>query len=268
MITDLADRSLLRTGEDRRALTGARREPQDSAAGGATATWTGTAGRCRPTSPRTTGRCTQRRRGHRAPLGRSTASLAPGSVERVGRDRDRAEPLPAVPGLGCRRHIDAVDAARPGVGYLARQLAGTRTRAGRPSGAACRALNPALPATADRRAGPGARRCRATPSRLAGADYDLASMHFVAESVTEDPRRVRRVLRGVRRDGPTGRPSRRGIHGEHGPLRAGRRVALAGLPVDGAAVARVFGPLTRELRVSRIDADPGCPTTATPGWCC
>jgi len=30
-----------------------------------------------------------------------------------------------------------------------------------------------------------------------------------------------------------------------------------GLPVDGAAVSEVFGPLTRDLRVARVDADPG-----------
>jgi hypothetical protein len=32
-----------------------------------------------------------------------------------------------------------------------------------------------------------------------------------------------------------------------------------GLPVDGAAVAEVFGPLTRDLQVTRVDADPGLP---------
>ena len=32
-----------------------------------------------------------------------------------------------------------------------------------------------------------------------------------------------------------------------------------GSPVDGAIVARIFGPLIEDLRVSRIDADPGLP---------
>ena len=38
-----------------------------------------------------------------------------------------------------------------------------------------------------------------------------------------------------------------------------------GLPVDAAAVSRVFEPLTRDLQVSRIDADPGLPAYGYTG---
>jgi hypothetical protein len=32
-----------------------------------------------------------------------------------------------------------------------------------------------------------------------------------------------------------------------------------GIPIDPAMVTRVFAPLTEDLEVSRIDADPGLP---------
>jgi hypothetical protein len=38
-----------------------------------------------------------------------------------------------------------------------------------------------------------------------------------------------------------------------------------GTPVDGTTVARLVGPLTEDLRISRIDADPDLPAYGYTG---
>jgi hypothetical protein len=94
---------------------------------------------------------------------------------------------------------------------------------------------------------------------LAGSDYDLASMHFVAESVTEDPDEFEEFCAAFV---ATVRPGGHlvAVFMENmSRYELGDGSRWPGTPVDGAIVARVFGPLTEDLRVSRIDADPGLP---------
>ena len=93
----------------------------------------------------------------------------------------------------------------------------------------------------------------------AGAGYDLASMHFVAESVTEDPDEFAAFCAAF---AATVRP---GGHLIAAFMENMRRYELGdgsrwpGIPVDVAAVTRAFATLTEDLQVSRIDADPGLP---------
>ena len=87
---------------------------------------------------------------------------------------------------GAARRIDAVDRSAAGLGYLRRQLTEGPDPIWEPFWQRCRALNPALPDTVEEALARVHVR-HGDAFALAGSDYDLASMHFVAESVTEDP---------------------------------------------------------------------------------
>ena len=84
-------------------------------------------------------------------------------------------------------------------------------------------------------------------------------MHFVAESVTEDSGEFAgfcaAFVDAVRPGGHLVAAFMENM-GRYG-LGDGSR--WPGLPVDAAAVAAVFTPLTVELEVTRIDADPDLP---------
>ena len=92
---------------------------------------------------------------------------------------------------------------------------------------------------------------------LAGADYDLASMHFVAESVTEDPDEFAGFCAAFVATVRPGGHLVAAFMENMARYELGDGSRWPGLPVDGAAVSEVFGPLTRDLRVARVDADPG-----------
>ena len=94
---------------------------------------------------------------------------------------------------------------------------------------------------------------------LAGSDYDLASMHFVAESVTEDPDEFEEFCAAFVATVRPGGHLVAAFMENMSRYELGDGSRWPGTPVDGAIVARVFGPLTEDLRVSRIDADPGLP---------
>jgi hypothetical protein len=143
---------------------------------------------------------------------------------------------------GAARRIDAVDRSAAGLGYLQR----------------CRALNPALPDTVEE-ALTRVHVRHGDAFALAGSDYDLASMHFVAESVTEDPDEFEEFCAAFVATVRPGGHLVAAFMENMSRYELGDGSRWPGTPVDGAIVARVFGPLTDDLRVSRIDADPGLP---------
>jgi hypothetical protein len=184
--------------------------------------------------------------------------LAPGSVARAVEVGTGPNLYPLFLASGAARHIDAVDAGNAGLRYLRAQLAGGPDPSWEPFWARCRALNPALPATAS----DALRRVRAMQGdafALAGADYDLASMHFVAESVTEDPDEFAGFCAAFVATVRPGGHLVAAFMENMARYELGDGSRWPGLPVDGAAVAEVFGPLTRDLQVTRVDADPGLP---------
>lgn len=186
------------------------------------------------------------------------AGLAPGSVGRAVEIGAGPNLYPLFLASGAARRIDAVDRSAAGLDYLRRQLADGPDPSWRPFWERCRALNPGLPATAEE-ALRRVRVCRGDAFALAGAGYDLASMHFVAESVTEDPDEFAgfcaAFVAAVRPGGHLVAAFMENM-GRYG-LGDGSR--WPGLPVDAADVARAFAPLTDDLDVTRIDADPGLP---------
>jgi hypothetical protein len=159
---------------------------------------------------------------------------------------------------GAARRIDAVDRSAAGLGYLRRQLAEGPDPIWEPFWQRCRALNPALPDTVEEALARVHVR-HGDAFALAGSDYDLASMHFVAESVTEDPDEFEEFCAAFVATVRPGGHLVAAFMENMSRYELGDGSRWPGTPVDGAIVARVFGPLTEDLRVSRIDADPGLP---------
>ena len=159
---------------------------------------------------------------------------------------------------GAAQRIDAVEISPAGARYLRRQLTDGPDTSWAPYWERCRALNPTLPATAAR----AMARVRVTVGdafSLAGAGYDLASMHFVAESVTEDAAEFVRFCAAfvatVRAGGHLVAAFMENM-GRYGFADGSR---WPGIPVDVEVLERIFAPLTTDLRLSRTNADPGLP---------
>ena len=184
--------------------------------------------------------------------------LAPGSVARSVEIGTGPNLYPLLLASGASRRIDAVDAGAAGLAYLWAQLAGAPDQIWHPYWERCRTLNASLPAALEEALG------RVTPVQgdafaLAGADYDLASMHFVAESVTEDPDEFEGFCAAFVGTVRPGGLLVAAFMENMARYELGDGSRWPGIPVDTAAVSRVFAPLTRDLRVSRVDADPELP---------
>jgi hypothetical protein len=156
------------------------------------------------------------------------------------------------------RHMDAVEAGAANVAYLKQQLDHGPEASWLPFHALCRHHNPDVPAT-----------LRQTLSRvhvvhgdvrgLAPGAYDLASMHFVAEGVTEDFAEFTDLCRLFTRSVVPGGHLVAAFMENMPTYRIGRASQWPGCPVNTDIVTGVFAPLTRQLSVTRIDADPTLP---------
>ena len=184
---------------------------------------------------------------------------------------DRAVEIGAGPNLyplflasGAARRIDAVDRSAAGLGYLRRQLTDGPDPSWEPFWRRCRELNPTLPVTtADALA-----RVHVVPGdafALASAGYDLASMHFVAESATEDADEFAAFCAAFVAAVRPGGHLVAAFMENMARYELGDGSRWPGLPVDAAAVKEVFAPLADELQVDRIDADPGLPAYGYTG---
>jgi hypothetical protein len=184
--------------------------------------------------------------------------LDPDSLARVVEVGAGPNLYPLLLASGAARRIDAVDRSAAGLRYLRRQLAAGPDPSWQPFWRRCRDLDPHLPPTmADALARVHVRRGDAF--RLAGSGYDGASMHFVAESVTEDRDEFRAFCAAfagaVRPGGLLVAAFMEGM----GRYRLGDGSEWPGVPVDIADVEGAFRASTVDLCVSRIDADPGLP---------
>ncbi|GAA3512110.1 hypothetical protein [Actinocatenispora rupis] len=183
---------------------------------------------------------------------------------------DRTVELGAGPNLyplmlasAASRHIDAVETSAANVAYLRAQVTGGAD----PSWAAfhdeCRRHNPDLPdlPTALSRV----RVRHADLTSAVGAGYDLASMHFVAESVTTDPAEFRALCgafaAAVRPGGHLVAAFMNGMP----TYSLGDGSTWPGLPVDADTVAEVFAPLTRECVVTVVPRDETLPAYGDDG---
>ncbi|MFB8774310.1 class I SAM-dependent methyltransferase [Streptomyces broussonetiae] len=163
----------------------------------------------------------------------------------------------------CRR-VDAVDAGSGNVGYLRRQICHRPDASWLPFHALARRLNPAVPGTLPR-ALARVDVVHADVRDLPAGGYDLASMHFVAEGATEDRDEFTAFCRLFVRCVAPGGYLVAAFMENMPTYRIGPASRWPGCPVDTGIVRRVFTPLTSELAVTRIDADPTLPDYGDTG---
>jgi hypothetical protein len=165
---------------------------------------------------------------------------------------------PLMLAAGVSRRVDAVERSAANVTYLRGQLRGRLDRSWRPFYSRCRRWLPALPSDAAE-ALARVRVLHRDVRDLPSGQYEVASMNFVAESVTEDAAEFAALCAAFAGSVRPGGHLVAAFMENMGRYRLGRGPQWPGLPVDVSAVWAVFAPWTAELTISRIDADPGLP---------
>ncbi len=190
--------------------------------------------------------------------------LEPGSLARSLEFGAGPNLYPLMLASACSRQIDALEPSEANLAYLRRQLGAGPDEHWRSFYAHCRHGNPTLPPTLEA----ALERVRVRPgSGLSAPEdtYDLCSMHFVAEGVTEDRLEFEALSTAfIRAARPGGHlvaafmenlPSYRLEVGPQWP----------GYPVNGDIVREVFGPHTDDLVIDRIGTDPTLPEYGESG---
>ncbi len=185
-------------------------------------------------------------------------AIAPGSLNRAVEIGAGPNLYPLLLATGVARRIDAIDRSATGLDYLRRQLADGPDPSWTPYWRRCRELNPTLPATMGAALG-RVQVVRGDAFAMAGSDYDLASMHFVAESVTEDMDEFRAFCAAFAATVRRGGYLIAAFMENMGRYKLGDGSRWPGTPVDVPTLRSVFSPYTSALRISRIDADPALP---------
>ncbi|MCH0565955.1 class I SAM-dependent methyltransferase [Streptomyces sp. MUM 2J] len=162
------------------------------------------------------------------------------------------------------RAIDAVEAGAANVSYLRHQLHRGPDDSWLPFYELCRRLLPALPPTLPR-ALSRVRVVHGDVRDVPPGTFGLASMHFVAEGVTEDFPEFAALCRTFARSVVPGGFLVAAFMENMPTYRIGRDSRWPGCPVDPGVLRDVFSPLTEQLRVTRIDADPTLPDYGDSG---
>ncbi len=171
---------------------------------------------------------------------------------------------PLVLASAASRRIDAVEAGAGNVAYLERQILVRPDASWLPFHALCRRLNPDVPATLAA-ALARVRIVHGDVRDLPPGEYDLASMHFVAEGATEDYAEFTAFCRAFVRCVVPGGYLVAAFMENLPSYRIGPASRWPGCPVSPELVTEVFTPLTRELSVTHIDADPTLPDYGDTG---
>ncbi|MEV1287535.1 hypothetical protein [Micromonospora sp. NPDC049679] len=190
--------------------------------------------------------------------------LAPGSID-VGLELGAGPNLyPLMLATAVCRRVHAVEPSAANRAYLRAQLTYAPDPSWEPFYAHCRRQLPALPSTS------AAALSRVTVSRgdalnVPAGGYGLASMHFVAESVTEDADEFRALCGAYVRSVRPGGHLVAAFMENMGRYRVGAGPQWPGYPVDEPAIRSVFEPLVDDLVLARIDADPTLPAWGYTG---
>ncbi|MFH9728107.1 class I SAM-dependent methyltransferase [Streptomyces sp. NPDC017254] len=189
---------------------------------------------------------------------------APGGLDRTLELGAGPNLYPLMPAGAAARRIDALEPSAASVRYLRGQLARGPDDSWQPFYALCRSLDPALPTSCAEALRP-VRVVPGTTGDLVPGTYDLVSMNFVAESVTEDLGEFTALCEAfVGAVRPGGRILAAFM--ERMPsYRIGTGPVWPALPVDEAALRTVFTPLTTGLRVSRLAKDRTLPEYGDSG---
>jgi hypothetical protein len=153
------------------------------------------------------------------------------------------------------REIEAVEPSAANVAYLNAQIGDGPEESWQDFYARCRRLQPALPATLAE-ALSRVRVRRGGAGDIEPETYDLASMHFVAESATEDLGEFRDICHAFVTAVRPGGHLVAAFMENMGRYQIGAGPHWPGYPVDSGIVRSVFAPMTTELRISRVDSDP------------
>ena len=155
---------------------------------------------------------------------------------------------------GVSREVVAVEPSAASRAYLERQLADGPDPHWQIFYDRCRQLRPELPdslaealSSVTVRAG-GAR-------DLEPAGFDLASMHFVAESATEDRDEFRDLCRAFAAAVRPGGHLVAAFMENMGRYRIGAGPHWPGYPVDAGAVRAAFAPYTTDLEIGRVGTE-------------
>ncbi|MEV8319814.1 class I SAM-dependent methyltransferase [Streptomyces sp. NPDC059900] len=171
---------------------------------------------------------------------------------------------PLILAAAASRRIDAVEASAAGVAYLARQLGQAPDESWLPFHALCRRLNPGVPTTLAQSL-EAVRVIHGDIRALEPGTYDIASMNFVAEGVTEDFTEFTDFCHRFAGSVVPGGHLVAAFMENMPTYRIGPASRWPGCPVDPAIVTRVFAPVTERLVVTRIDADPTLPDYGDSG---
>ena len=191
-------------------------------------------------------------------------ALGPDSVARSLEVGAGPNLYPLMLAAAVSRQVDVVDPGAPNVAYLQRQLASGADAHWEPFYMRCRARLPALPA----RSSAALARVRVIQASLQDAppgSYGLASMNFVAESVTEDAAEFAELCRVFVSSVCPGGLLVAAFMERMGRYRIGNGSEWPGVPVDAELLREVFAPHTSSLAVTRIDVDPSLPAYGHSG---
>jgi hypothetical protein len=190
--------------------------------------------------------------------------LAPGSVARSLEFGAGPNLYPLMLAAAASRGIEAVEVSAASVAYLTRQLRDGPDQSWQPFYRRCRELNPALPPTLTE-ALSRVRVVHADARLVESGGYDLGSMHFAAEGASEDYDEFVAFCRAFAGAVRPGGYLVAAFMENLPTYRLGDGSRWPGCPVDGDIVRKVFEPLTDELAVGRIDADPTLPAYGDTG---
>jgi hypothetical protein len=180
--------------------------------------------------------------------------LAPGSLSRTVELGAGPNLYPLMLAAGASRRIDAVEYSRPNVEYLRQQLTDGPDETWQAFYTYCRDRNPTLPGSLAE-ALSRVRVIQGNALAVPPDTYDLASMHFVAESATEDAEEFAGFCAAFVRSVHPGGYLVAAFMENMPSYRLDDAKRWPAYPVDADAVERVFQPWTDDLVVSRVPAD-------------
>ena len=171
---------------------------------------------------------------------------------------------PLILASAASRQVDAVEAGAGNVAYLRRQIVCGPDASWLPFHALCRRLNPALPRTLAASLAQ-VRVVHADVRDLEPGGYGLASMHFVAEGATEDFAEFTDFCRAFVGCVAPGGLLVAAFMENMPTYRIGPTSTWPGCPVNPETVEEVFAPLTRQLTLTHVAADPTLPDYGDSG---
>ncbi|UYQ60142.1 class I SAM-dependent methyltransferase [Streptomyces peucetius] len=190
--------------------------------------------------------------------------FAPGSIQRSLEFGAGPNLYPLMLAAAASRRVEAVELGAGNVAYLSRQLREGPDESWQAFYALCRRLDPALPpALTD--ALSRVHIVHSDARSVPRGTYELASMNFVAESVTEDMDEFTEFCHSFAESVRPGGHLVASFMENMPSYRIGTVSHWPGCPVDRAVVQSVFAPCTERLAVTRIDADPSLPDYGDTG---